>query len=446
MSYLKILALLNLAVFLIFMFVSRGGDKNKLFIKYIIFSYPLLAIYIIPVMSGFELLTYIFLICFYKRKFTAFRDGFIYTVLAVALILFIGIGIFLGEEGIAIENITEFLAVFPIFAFAKILIDECLEDRRFFYTVIYCLKVMLVFSFVFLCCQFVLGVSFTLSRTQNSNIVLSDAIRYPSFLSDPQIFSQYLAAMSFLCLIKDEKDERLPTYNYVLVVLSIMGILAAGGRAGLLGWALGLSLVILFSNASYRFGMLLTVGVLYLIAMNFQDSFSIFKRGGDMAETYDFRHSIWEEAWDIFLDQPLFGIGMGNYSNYVALHNPDQFWLMDNEYVYFDHPESGYLKYLTELGITGFVCIFSLILIPLGRAFFFFLRVRDNSLILMIAAVLSWMVGFYSTFSFGDVRIKILIVVILCLIITSKQRITEEQAEEEEEEPDLENSALAYAE
>jgi O-antigen ligase len=148
-----------------------------------------------------------------------------------------------------------------------------------------------------------------------------------------------------------------------------------------------------------------------------------------MEETYDFRYAIWQDAIDIFMKNPFFGIGLGNYSNYVSVHNPDQVWVVDNEFVYFDHPESGYLKFLTELGLSGFVAIYGFILTPMIRGFFTYVKTRDLSVILLTAAVVSWMVGFWSTYSFGDVRIKILIVTILCLIITSKNRIeTEQQA------------------
>jgi O-antigen ligase len=305
----------------------------------------------------------------------------------------------------------------------------------FFYEIIRCLKITLVVSFVFLCLQFVLGVQFSLSASQNPNIIISDGIRYPSFLSDPQVYSQYLAAMSFICLIKDKEGNNLKLINYVLAVLCLLAIFTAGGRAGMLGWAVGMSLMVLFSNANYRITVLVTCGILYLVAMNFGDSFAIFKRGGDMSETYDFRHGIWEDAYQIFLGQPFFGIGIGNYAKYVSVHNPDQFWLVENEFIYFDHPESGYLKFLTELGATGFVCIFLFVLLPMFNAFLVYLRTKDSSIILLISAVLSWMTGFYSTYSFGDVRLKILIITILCLLILSKRRLLQPDTPVEDAEP-----------
>jgi O-antigen ligase len=434
LSILKILGLLNFAVFLVMMLVNKG-DKNQLFIKFILLSYPVLAIYLIPILTGFDMICFTFLFVFYKKREQSFREGFVYTVIFVVMLLLVAIGMFLADEGIGIESITDYLSIFPVFIFSKILIDECLEDMDFFYEIIRCLKITLIVSFVFLCLQFVLGVQFSLSAHQNPNIIISDGIRYPSFLSDPQVYSQYLAAMSFICLIKDKEGNNLKVINYVLAILCLLAIFTAGGRAGMLGWAVGMSLMVLFSNANYRITVLVTCGILYLVALNFGDSFAIFKRGGDMSETYDFRHGIWEDAYQIFLGQPFFGIGIGNYAKYVTVHNPDQFWLVENEFIYFDHPESGYLKFLTELGATGFVCIFLFVLLPMFNAFLVYLRTKDSSIILLISAVLSWMTGFYSTYSFGDVRLKVLIITILCLLILSKQRLLQNNTETEEAEP-----------
>jgi O-antigen ligase len=424
LSILKSLAILNLAIFLVVMLFTTG-DKNRIFVKYILLSYPVLALYIIPVMTGFEMIPYIFLIFFYKRKNTSFRAGTIYTVLFIILLLIIIIGAFTAES-LGGEFITDLISFFPIFIYCKILIDELLEDPSFFYTVISCLKITLIVSLVFLCCQFVLGVEFSLSKTQNPNIVISGGFRYPSFLSDPQTYAQFLAAMSFICLIRDYKAPKLPMKNYILALLALVAILSTGGRAALLGWALGLFIVVLFGNSNYRVTVIITCISLYLIAYNFSDSFAIFKRSGDMSETYDFRAAIWQDAFTIFTQNPFFGIGLGNYAHYVSLHNPDQFWLVENEFVYFDHPESGYLKFLTELGLTGFISIFLLILIPIFKGFILYFKTWDTSIILLIAAVVSWMVAFYSTYSFGEARIKILVVTIICLLITSHKRLSQE--------------------
>ncbi|MEO8768966.1 MAG: O-antigen ligase family protein [Ferruginibacter sp.] len=427
MSIFKILAYLNIILFLLVMLFVKG-NKKRLYIQFILISYPILAIYISPYMDGFDAITWIFALIFYRRKKISFPSGFIYIVLFFALLGITLAGALVTNTVELPDFIPSFVNMLSVFMFAKILIDECIEDHTFFYTVLSFFKTALIICLLFLCCQFVLGVDFTLSKSQNNNILITDAIRYPSIFSDPQVCSAFLSILSFLCLIKDYRDDKMPMKNYILATLAVIAILSTGGRAGLLGWALGLFLVAMFGNSKYRVTVIVTSLALYLVAYNFQDSFSIFKRSGDMEETYEFRYAIWKDAFQIFLQHPFFGIGMGNYSHYVSIHNPDQFWDLDGEVVYFDHPESGYLKFLTEMGGAGFVMIFSLILAPVFRGFVTYIKTRDTSIILMIACIMSWMVGFWSNYSFADSRVKILIVTIVCLLITSGNRIEAEKA------------------
>jgi O-antigen ligase len=201
-----------------------------------------------------------------------------------------------------------------------------------------------------------------------------------------------------------------------LAVLSILSLLLTGGRAGLGGWLAGLFLILMLGSARYKVQILFATLLIGLFTFYFQDQISIFKRAG-IEESYLFRQSIWKEAMGIFEEHPYFGIGIGNYANYVSLHHPDQFWINDNEITFYDHPESGYLKILVEQGILGFGLLFMLILYPIYTAIINYKNSKNIETLFLIAAILSWMIGFYTVYSLGDVRVKILISTILVLTV-----------------------------
>ena len=114
---------------------------------------------------------------------------------------------------------------------------------------------------------------------------------------------------------------------------------------------------------------------------------------------------------------------MDNYAKYVEIYFPDQFWLVAGEKVYFDHPESGYLKFLTELGTLGTLGIFAFIFNAIFKGLKTFLvKVKDFNIIFLISAILSWMLGFYSVYSFGDHRIMILVATITSVLLVYAQR------------------------
>ena len=194
-----------------------------------------------------------------------------------------------------------------------------------------------------------------------------------------------------------------------------------GGRAGLGGWLIGFFVFLVFANAKYRVQLLFSVLIVGAIIFLYQDQIPIFKRAG-LEESYLFRQSIWQDAFKIHQDNPFIGIGAGNYANYVSIHNPDQFWIHENEITYYDHPESGYLKILVEHGKIGFLLLFTMVLITVYWSFVSFGITKNTDQILFIAALLSWLIGFYTVYSLGDVRIRILVASIMALLVSESNR------------------------
>jgi O-antigen ligase len=429
----KIIAVISVLLFFIYLFFYKA-DKNQFYIKYILIAYPFLNSYPFPILKGFGLISILFFIFFYRPTKIEYKFANVYRVLVFCFLIVATIGIFVCDLGVTWDTLPHYLAIFPIFIFCKILIECFIEDYDFFYEIISLIKYLMVFSFIFLLLQFKFGVEFSISKSLNPNIFITDGIRYPSFLTDPQDFSGFLAMTSFLCLIKRDDQEKISPLNYLFVILAVLGMMTAGGRAGLMGFIAGLLLVLIFSKSKYKFYVIGFGIAFYFIIMNFQSSFSIFKRGTDLDETYQFRHTIWEQAFDMFLKNPFFGIGLGNYQRYVAIHNPDQVWISGTEIIPFDIPESGYLKILSELGATGFVAAFSIILLPIIRGAITFLKTRDFTLILLLGALSTWFVGFNSNYSFADNRILILFGTLISMLIYRQIYLTEMEVNIEEEE------------
>jgi hypothetical protein len=412
----KLLLFFSLAYYFYVLFFSKQ-DKNEFYLKFTILILPLLNLKLFSYVNGFILISYLHLFFYFRPQKNGLYQGLFYRYVIFALIISITVGIFVCDLGPGKETFSEYIGIFPIFIFTKTLVDKCLEENDFFYHVIDLLKITAVVSFVFLVCQMIFGVNFSINANIRTHVIINNAYRYTSFLSDPQHLSQYLASLSFICLIRKKDDPRPIFYDVVLVIFCLIGILSSGGRGGLFGLIIGLGLVVLFSKPKVKLFVIITAAVVFVLVMNFQNYFSIFKRSTDLNDTYEFRYSIWVEAYNMFLNNPFFGIGLNNYSRYVYLHNPNQFWKIDNEILPFDVPESGYLKILSETGVTGFVPYFSLILLPLANAVIRFFKTKDITFILFISAILSWMISFNGTYSFFDDRVKLTICMIITLLI-----------------------------
>lgn len=415
-----LIAFFVLSAFITLMLFTRG-DKNKLYIKYIIFLYPLIALDYFPSTISpnlFDYLTIIYLLIFYRYKKISVENGVIYFRIFSLLTIIAVLGIFFADSYSYLTK-TAILQYFTVFCYAKLLVDECISDSSFIFSVVNFLKVPLIISFIFLIIQLIIGPGFSFERSQNHNVISGLSTRFPGFFQDPQKYAQFLSVSSLLLLIKKSNIKSINLLDILLFIASIVAMMYTGGRAGFGGWLIGILILILFGSVQYKATILVAGSILFSILYNYAEIFPMFNRVVSLSEDYDFRYAIWQDAFNIYLDHPFLGIGIGNYSHYVSLHNPDQFWWADNAYAYFDHPESGYLKFLTEFGTIGFIAVFSMILLPVYFSYHVFKKTRSFNILILVAALVSWMISFYTLYSLDDNRIKILIVTIICFLITS---------------------------
>jgi predicted membrane protein len=95
---------------------------------------------------------------------------------------------------------------------------------------------------------------------------------------------------------------------------------------------------------------------------------------------------------------------------------------------------------LTEMGALGFASIFTFVIFPIFQSFYYYLKTKDLNFILMISSIMCWLIGFYSTYSLGDVRIKILVGSIIALMIV--YRTLKKSTEETEIEEDIDSETI----
>lgn len=418
----QLLYLITVACFFLLMYFTTASDKQQTYIKFVLLVFPFMAINITVhdySIAVFDFITFSFLLLFYTNNKPFIQAGNIYFYIWMALNIVILLGIFFAESTTN-STFTAFFKYISTVIFAKLLIDSCYKDPHFFYTIVQHLKYACIFSLLFLGAQLVFGSTFSFEKTANINVVNtvvgSAQDRLPSFFLDPQNYAQFLAIVSFLFLIKQPLHLHQGFLNYSVLFLALLALMITGGRAAFGGWVIGISILLIVGKPEMRSALILPIALLALVLYNYGDHFAMLNRDTTIDDAYDFRNAIWKDAFKISLDHPFVGIGIGDYAQYVSIHNPDQFFDTETEIVYFDFPESGYLKLLTEFGFIGFAAIFSFIAIPVYKGYNLFLKNKDIHLLLLIAAIFCWMIGFYTVYSIGDMRMRILMVTIVCLL------------------------------
>lgn len=277
---------------------------------------------------------------------------------------------------------------------------------------------------LFLLIQVIIGLNFTFYQELNSNTRASIGSRYPSFFHDPQKFAQYLGMLSFLFLMNYKLSKRITLHHVILFLVVAIAMLFTGGRSGFIGLGIGFLFLFWFLSIKHKAIILASCLIAVLAISTFFNQLVIFKRSQNFSGDYDFRATIWDEAYNIYTNNPL-GIGIGNYQNFVQYYSLDQYSLReDNNIYFFDQPESGYLKILVEFGFAGFLVFCLFIIIPVVKALRAYMNgYKNRRIFFYIAAILSFLVSFTSVYTLSDKRILIIFVSLICLLIASTNRI-----------------------
>jgi O-antigen ligase len=226
---------------------------------------------------------------------------------------------------------------------------------------------------------------------------------------------------SFLFFIDTEKKTQTNAKKLGLFVAIVAGLILSGGRAAFLGLCVGIAFLIAVGRLKYKLLSTAGVAVIVFIAITYSDKIPLFNRSESVDESYEIRNNYWQQALRIYDDNRVWGIGIGNYRNYVSQYARDQFWVMENgDILYFDHPESGYLKFLVEFGIIGFCLSMLFFLVPMGIFIKGYGQHKCYTPFFLIASILCWMISFVTVYTLSDLRIAVLLISIVSLLIKYK--------------------------
>jgi len=393
---------------------------------YILYALPLMGLLATKTsLGGFKIFDLLSIGCLALFPKTFFRGlsslsrstGWLF--LAFVLLLLIGS---LASE-FPQTSLLALLQVLPAFVYCRLLVVVCYVNPTFYSQVLRALRFSSYLLLVFIAVQLVVGLSFTFYPALNQNTYdpLHDTIRYPGFFHDSQASGQFLAIASFLFLYssRDEKSLKQKLLHLGLFAACGVGVLLSGSRSALGGLLVGMVLLLLCGGWRLQVSVLslgILVGSLYLLA---SPNLAILNRADNIDEDYKFRQSVWQEAWDISLNNPGLGIGIGNFQSYTSMHKQELYLEIDDEIVYFDQPENGYLKVLTEIGFVGFGIFLSFLLRPAGKTLIgFYNKTLDYKVLFILAAFTGWLFSFNTVYSLFDSRITIVVATLLALLIT----------------------------
>jgi len=420
-------------VFVVLVLLSR--QPRRTYLLYMLYALPLIDFKITPWQWGsltlFDGFSYVLLFWRYKDFLSIYKPNRFYFGGFCTLVLLLVMGSL--TSSFITNSLLTLLSVFPVFIYARLLMVECMHDSRFINKMIKGLQFACLISMAFLAAQMVVGLDLRFYSELNQNTLDSNGIRYPSFFHDSQKYAQFLAMLSFLFLINHKNYQRPQMKNILLFMSVVVAMFLTGGRSAFLGLSAGVLFLLLFAGVQYKKYIIAGCVAGGIVIAFFSQSLILFNRNDDFNNSFDFRATIWREAFDISKAHPFLGIGIGNYKDYVSRYAQDQYLILENDIVFLDQPENGYLKILTEFGFPGFIVVFVLIIGSMAGGLRAWVKKQtDGRVLLFIAPIISWLVSFISLYSITDRRNLIVLVCLTAFLIYLSNRskiVNEEHAD-----------------
>lgn len=195
----------------------------------------------------------------------------------------------------------------------------------------------------------------------------------PQLFTNNPLFLGYIAASLSLWSLIFTKKQKHVYLSYAGIIFGLLACLLTGTRGALLGWLVGLFVILwqqgLFTKYTIR--ILLGLFVLVMFVLSTMPRFTA--RIESMIDTLSApqihvntstgkRISMWRAGWDMFKEHPLTGVGIAEYQDQLnAMIKRGEYPAYLAKY---DHPHNSYISNLASTGIFGLIAVIALFYVP----------------------------------------------------------------------------------
>lgn len=199
-----------------------------------------------------------------------------------------------------------------------------------------------------------------------------------------------LTALTFMVLGWPERREAFGKFFLSVAGLSYLAVLFGAVRAGLLALGVGLALYLLLSSERQKIYLVVGVTFLTLAAWGANPAlfsrFEIVQRFDMQATNPESRASIWQKSYEIFQDQPVLGVGPGNFRR---AYGPK---IKGLDTTFYGHAHNEFLNMLVFCGLFGLAAFLFFLKELIWRIWMNFRQNRASPYLLMgILAIVAYL-------------------------------------------------------
>lgn len=209
---------------------------------------------------------------------------------------------------------------------------------------------------------------------------------YSGFAGEKADAAFYMNILFLIIICSCIQKRKITFKDSILILLSLIALMLTGKRT--LFVTIFVIAFILFMNSDIRFKgfkifmiALVVAAVVFSIPTFFPQANFLFERLGDTSESG--RSELWNYAIQMFKENPIFGIGLGSYNDYIFKEG------YINPFTggkWFAQCHCIYLQILGELGIVGAILMIFLFISNLHKAFFL-MKHAENSIIKLMSRI-----------------------------------------------------------
>ncbi|NLN86614.1 MAG: O-antigen ligase family protein [Syntrophomonadaceae bacterium] len=175
----------------------------------------------------------------------------------------------------------------------------------------------------------------------------------------------FVIALVFFYYLRTKTETPLLKIFYLVgILITFFGVFFTVSRSGMLLLFGALGLILIFQPRVKNKVGLIILTIVALIALSFFAE-SIFIIIGDIfpaieegSDTVGLRYNLWRAGWDMWLDHPITGVGIGQYNHLLRRYMIG----FEGPTVGFASPHNTYVQVLSETGFIGFVLFMAMLI------------------------------------------------------------------------------------
>lgn len=174
----------------------------------------------------------------------------------------------------------------------------------------------------------------------------------------------FIIAMVFITYLRSITKKRLLQITWLLgILLTYIGVLISLSRTGVILLVIAQALIIFMEPQNkIKFGHLLIFSLAFVVVLLFSENLfgyietfvPAIQQGTD---TVGLRYNLWRAGWNMWIDHPVKGVGLGMFINEVGPY----IYRLEGPHVWRSVAHNTYIQVLSETGIVGFLLFMLLI-------------------------------------------------------------------------------------